>query len=76
MKLTSECRKKPGITEQILKAMKSIETYQYRSAPGLAEQTNIPLEHVEFYLIKMAQSALVIVGKDRDNVLWVHLGKE
>lgn len=75
MKVTGKSPQNTGVEAMIVSAIQSIGNYQYRSAPGLAKQTHIPVEHMEHYLIRLAQSAVVTVGTDQDGVLWVQLGK-
>ena len=76
MKVQGKPRPVPSLTEQIIKAIRSVEHYQYRSAPGLSQQTGIPIEHMEHYLVVLAQKGMVSIGRDRQNILWVQLGNE
>lgn len=77
MKVKSRRRKKTiaGLGARILGAINSMDQYKFRSAPGLSQQTSIPLEHVEHYLVDLAQKGLISIGTDRKNILWAQLGK-
>ncbi len=59
-----------GLGRQVFDAINSVKKYKYRSALGLSEQMNMPLEHVEFYLVDLAQKGLITIGVDNNRVLW------
>lgn len=64
-----------NLMEKIIMAIRSIKRYKYRSAPGLAEQTGIHLEHLEHYLLDLAQRGVLTIGHDGEGTIWVQLGK-
>lgn len=50
-------------------------TYRFRSGPGLAHEVCLPLEHVEAYLIGMAQEEGFRIGLDQRKIIWVEVPK-
>ena len=53
--------------QKILKAITSMKKkYNFRTAGGLSKQTKIPVEHLEHYLVQLAQRGdiVVLVGDD------------
>jgi len=53
--------------QKILKAITSMKKkYTFRTASGLSKQTKIPVEHLEHYLVQLAQRGdlVVLVGDD------------
>ena len=52
--------------QKIMKAIMSMRKYSFRTATGLSRQTKIPVEHLEHYLVQLAQRGeiVVLVGDD------------
>ena len=62
-----------GPRTEILKALASMKKkYQYRTAKGLAKQTGLPMEHVEHYLILLAQKGKIMVLVSEDGEILAH----
>lgn len=60
-----------SLRDQIIGAIQSKKKYKLRSAPGLSDQTGIPLEHMEQYLLDLAEKGVLSIGVDADEVYWV-----
>lgn len=60
--MTVKRETKSGPSGEVIKALRSMtDKFQYRTAKGLAKQSGLPLEHVEHYIITLAQKGKVSV---------------
>jgi len=59
------------LRELILKGIQKSKKNRYWSAKGLARRYGVHLEHMEHYLVELAQKGSILIGTDPENQLWV-----
>ena len=59
------------VRAQILKGIQKSKKNRYWSARGLARKYGIHIEHMEHYLVDLAQKGSILIGTDPEGQLWV-----